>query len=193
MKIFWWKKEIPKDLPDKYGWDSFIDADGNLLDDFWPEADAYRNANLTLWQKFKALLRYSMQKFNASAVSELENDRGEDFDFDDAEADAEFVAIWELSDQILEEHKGEFISFAEHLLGDDYAQYEFLGKRFIYKRKNHPTNKGFVQISENLDGSDRFEHGWFYQSKPRASCIDDIISELAIDCARLDFESFGGK
>jgi hypothetical protein len=193
MKMFWWKKEIQKEMPDKYGWDAFIDADGNLLDDFWPEADAYRNANLTLWQKCKALFSYLAQRFKGSSVSYSENDPGEDFEFDDLEEDAEFVAVWELSDQILEEHKEEFISFAERLLSDDYAQYEFLGKRFIYKRKNHPTNKGFSQISENLDGSDRFELGWFYQSKPRASCIDDITFHLAIDCARLDFEGFDGN
>jgi hypothetical protein len=88
--------------------------------------------------------------------------------------------------EIVEKFHTQVRTFAEQLIDTDRAEIEYLNKRIVYYRKDHPTNRGFARYVEDLDRSNRFEYGWGSENGTREQIIDSITFHLGYDCAQIE-------
>jgi hypothetical protein len=186
MKIFKRKKNSPQhELLETIRFGSYIETP----DDF--DADAWANANdsyffqITFRHKAKQFIGYLFNKIKSKLpwlrTSNLEQ-HSNDEEFDDAE----FILTFQRGLEIVEEFDNQFRTFAEQLMDTNRAEIEYMNKRIVYYRKDHPTNKGFARYIEDLDHSNRFEYGWGSENGTREQNIDSIMSYLGFECAQVE-------
>ena len=186
MKIFRRKKGSSQhELLEQIGVGSYFE----IPDDF--DADAWANANdsyifqMTFRHKALHFIGYLFYKITSKLpwfrTSDLEKDsNGEEFD------DTEFNLTFQRGVEIVEEFHTRVRTFAELLIDTDRAEFEYMNKRIVYYRKDHPTNRGFARYVEDLDGSNRFEYGWGSENGTREQIIDSISFHLGYECAQIE-------
>lgn len=100
--------------------------------------------------------------------------------------DSDFIHTFERGIEIVKEFKFAFQNFAGQLLDTGSAEFEYMNKRVVYYRKDHPTNNGYARFVEDLDCSNRFEYGWGSESGTREQIIDSIMFHLGYECAQIE-------
>ena len=186
MKIFRRKKGSSQhELLEQIGVGSYLE----IPDDF--DADAWANANdtyffqMTFRHKAFQFIGYLFYKIKSKLHWFRINDSEKDFS-DEEFDDTEFNLTFQRGVEIVEKFHTQVRTFAEQLIDTDRAEIEYLNKRIVYYRKDHPTNRGFARYVEDLDRSNRFEYGWGSENGTREQIIDSITFHLGYECAQIE-------
>lgn len=186
MKIFKRKKASPQhELLQEIGVGSYFEIPEDFDSDAWLTATDRHTFRSTFRQK---RLHNIAQIFNM-IKSKTFGYRENDFDPDDSIEefdDTEFIQTLERGMEIVEEIEPQVQSFAKQLIDTDHAEIEYMNRRIVYYRKNHPTISGYARYVEDFDGSNRFEFGWISKSGTRKEMFDSILYHLSFELAQLE-------
>lgn len=186
MKIFRRKKQSTQhELLREIGVGSYLEIPDDFDSDAWANATDTYYFRLTFRDKALHFIRYSFNKFKSKLLwyqtsNYEENSADEEFD------DTEFILTFQRGMEIIEEIYPQARNFAEKLIATDRAEIEYMNKRIVYYRKDHPTNRGYAQYVEDLNGLNKFEYGWSSKSGSREQIIDSIMSRLGYECAQIE-------
>jgi len=186
MKIFGSKKHSSKhEFPREIGIGSYFENPDNFDADAWANATDSYFFQMTFRDKALHFISYLLNKIKSKLLW-LRNPEPEHEISDDEYDDTEFNITFERGLEIIEEINPQAQSFAEKLIDTDRAEIEYMNKRIVYYRKDHPTNRGYARYVEDLDGSNRFEYGWGSENGTREQIIDSILFHLGYECAQIE-------
>ena len=186
MKIFKRKKQSTQhELLREIGVGSYFEISDDFDSDAWANATDTYYFRLTFRDKALHFVGYLFKKIKYKLLwfrtSNYEKDSADE-EYDDTEFDLTFQRGME----IIEEIHPQCQNFAEQLIDTDRAEIEYMNKRIVYYRKDHPTNRGYARYVEDLDGSNKFEYGWGSENGTREQIIDSITFHLAYECAQIE-------
>lgn len=185
MKIFRRKKITSNEEPlSGPGWSAYSEMPDDFDFEKWNEEHENFHANPPFGEKLKHFILYLLF-FIKYRVLHLSSS-SEDQIHDENEDDEEFVNTFGRGLEILKELETQIMEFAERLIDENRSEFVYLNRRIVYYRKDHPTNPGYAHYVENLDGSDKFEHGWGHESGTREQMIDSISHDVGFVCALIE-------
>jgi hypothetical protein len=186
MKLFNCKKDSPQhELLQQIGIGSYVEIPEDFDSDAWLTATDRYIFQTKNRQKAFYFIEYIFNIIKSKLFGFGKTDFGQNYS-DEEFDDTEFNQTLERSMEIIEEIQARVQSFAERLIDTDRAEIEYINKRIVYYRKDHPANPGYARYVEALDGSNRFEYGWVGESGTRKETIDSILYHLGYECAQIE-------
>jgi hypothetical protein len=186
MKIFKRKKDSPQhELLQQIGVGSYFEIPEDFDCDAWLTATDRHIFQTTFRQKALHFIAYVFDIIKSTLFGFGKKDCDQNY-FDEEFDDTEFNQTLERGIEIVEEIQPQVQGFAERLIDTDRAEIEYMNKRIVYYRKDHPTNPGYARYVEDLDGSNGFEYGWGSESGSRKEIIDSILHHLGYECAQIE-------
>ncbi len=187
MKIFR-RKKVAEEPTSGPGWAAYIEVPQDFDYDSWLTATNRHILQMTFRHKVLHFVSYVFDKVNTNLFV-FDKKHFDQHDSDAEYDDTEFVQTLERGMEIIREIEPQVRSFAEQLIDADRAEIEYINRRIVYYRKDHPSNPGYARYIEDLDGSNRFEYGWRSKSGTREQIINSILYDVGYDCAEVEMET----
>ncbi len=166
------------------GWSAYSEVPEDFDFETWVNEHENFYAEPSFSKKVKHFISYLLFLIKSRVLHLSPANDGEIYDED--EDDEEFSQTFERGIEIISEINPLIHEFAERLIDNDRAEIMYKNKRIVFYRKDHPTNPGYAHYVENLDGSDKFEHGWGHESGTREQMIDSISHDVGFVCALIE-------
>ncbi len=185
MKIFKRKKVLEEEATSGPGWAAYVEVPEDFDWEAWLTATDQYIFQTTFRQNGLHFIAYVFDIIKSTLFGFGRNDFDQNY-FDEEFDDTEFNQTLERGMEIVEEIQPQVQGFAERLIDTDRAEIEYMNRRIVYYRKDHPTNPGYARYVEDLDGSNGFEYGWGSESGSRKEVIDSILHHLGYECAQIE-------
>ena len=100
-------------------------------------------------------------------------------EFEEYEESPEEIRFHELMFEIWDARKIEFQEFANQVVDLGEAKIEFRNRRVIYQKMKYERDWGVGIFVEKLDGSERYNYGWFMDNDKRNENIEFQLAGTA--------------
>jgi hypothetical protein len=168
------------------GWSAYSEVPEDFDFETWANEHENFYVDPPISKKLKHFISYLLFFIKYRVLHLSSANDVEIFDEDEDENEEEFSKTFERGIEIISEINPLIQEFAERLVDNDRAEIMYRNKRIVFYRKDHPTNTGYAHYIENLDGSDKFEHGWGHESGTRIQMIDSISHDVGFVCALIE-------
>ena len=164
------------------GWAAYEEVPEDFDYEAWNMNEVHRLHRYSLSRVFWNLVRYPFTFLKSIFFRPKIDD-----DFEEYEESPEEIRFHKLMFEIWDAHKIEFEKFAIQLIESGKAEIELSNHRIIYQKEKMYGNWGVSEFTEKLDGSDRFNRGWFMTNGNRDETPKNIGLHLAGTAASLEF------